>query len=175
MKTIYFVLLSILAVSCAEEKSPEIFLLNIGGVYKSNETGKLSMYEYFVITNPPKDTVKLFELISAFNTSTLSVDSIIKYKSGLYYRAFYEETKKLSRDYKEVSGWGSDRIEDHANDQLLSIRWNDSRCKTKTRVWYSSAVYNFSIQADSVPDEELFWFWKREKWWGGKRFYQRAN
>ncbi|WP_088656060.1 hypothetical protein [Geofilum rhodophaeum] len=169
MKISWFLLLFVLSVSCSQEKNTEIIQMkNIGGVYKSNVTKELSMYEYFVITNPPKDTIALLELISAFNDSTLSIDSIKKYKSGSYYRAFYEETKKFSRNYEEISGWGSDRIEDHANDRLMGIFWNESKCASKTLVWYASDVYDFFIQTDSVSDDELFWSWKRDCYLYGK-------
>jgi hypothetical protein len=169
MKFSWFLLFFVLTVSCIQEKNTEIVQMkNIGSIYDCEETGNWYKKEYFVITNPPSDTIELLELISAFNDSTLSVDSIKKYKSGSYYRAFFEETKKFSRDYEEISGWGSDRIEDHANDRLMGIFWNESKCTSKTLVWYASDVYNFFIQTDSVSDDELFWSWKRDCYLYGK-------
>src|SRR5690554_600568 len=169
MKISWFLLLFVLTVSCIQENSTEIVQMkNIGSIYDCKETGNWYKKEYFVITNPPNDTIGLLELISAFNDSTLSIDSIKKYKSGSYYRAFYEETKKFSRNYEEISGWGSDRIEDHANDRLMGIFWNESKCASKTLVWYASDVYDFFIQTDSVSDDELFWSWKRDCYLYGK-------
>ena len=167
MKISWFLLLFVLSVSCSQEKNTEIIQMkNIGGVYKSNVTKELSMYEYFVITNPPKDTIALLELISAFNDSTLSVDSIKKYKSGSYYRAFYEETKKFSRDYEEISGWGSDRIEDHAKKILLDISWEESYIMGNNfDVTYASSVYNFIYNHYNLPIDELFYVWKLDEQW----------
>ena len=160
-------MLFFLTVSCVQEKSTEIIQMkNIGSIYDCEETGNLYKKEYFVITNPPKDTIELLELISAFNDSTLSVDSIIKYKSGSYYRVFYEETKKLSRDYKEVSGWGSDRIEDHATKRLFDISWEESyNMDNRFDVTYTSAVYHFSKIHYNLSDDELFYIWKQDERW----------
>lgn len=167
MKIFCFVLLFALVISCVQEKSTEIIQMkNIGGVYKSNETGGLYKDEYFVITNPPKDTLELLELISAFNDSSLNVDTIIKYKSGSLYRAFYEETKKLTRDYEEVSGWGSDRIEDHATKRLFDISWEESsKMDNQFDVVYASAVYHFIYTRYNLSEEDLFYFWKRDEQW----------
>src|SRR5690554_6186282 len=167
MKISWFLLLFVLTVSCSLEKNTEIIQMkNIGGVYKSNVTKELSMYEYFVITNPPNDTIGLLELISAFNDSTLSVDSIRKYKSGSYYRAFYEETRSFSRDYEEVSGWGSDRIEDHAKKRLLTIRWQESHgSQNLFMISYTSAVLHFSKTYYNISEDELFYNWKLDEQW----------
>lgn len=167
MKLSWFLFPFVLTVSCIQEKSTEIFQMNnIGSIYDCEETGNWYKKEYFVITNPPKDTIELLEFISVFNDSTLSVDSIEKYKSGSYYRAFYEETKKFSRDYEEVSSWGSDRIEDHAKERLLTIRWQESHgSQNLFMISYTSAVFHFSKTYHNISEDELFYNWKLDEPW----------
>lgn len=167
MKISWFLLLVVLTVSCIQENNTEIIQMkNIGSIYDCEETGNWYKKEYFVITNPPNDTIGLLELISAFNDSTLSVDSISKYKSGSYYRAFYEETRSFSRDYEEVSGWGSDRIEDHAKKRLLTIRWQESHgSQNLFMISYTSAVLHFSKTYYNISEDELFYNWKLDEQW----------
>jgi hypothetical protein len=55
-------------------------------------------YEYFVISNPPKDTSLLKKTVEEYNFKTLPVDTIKKYRT---YRIFYKETQCLTRNYEE--------------------------------------------------------------------------
>jgi hypothetical protein len=80
--------------------------------------------EYFIVSNMPaeKDAVK--KVVRDYNSKTLSDSDLKKYDGR--FRNFYRETRKTPRDYQEkdrgvLSGW--DRIEDHSDDLVLTVKW----------------------------------------------------
>lgn len=92
---------------CGCNKQPvEFFQIK---VEESNDDAFLSRYEYFVVSNLPKDTLRIKKMVEEYNFQTISLDTLKKYNK--YTREFYRETGCLTRNYKEgepypqLHGW----------------------------------------------------------------------
>jgi hypothetical protein len=68
-------------------------------IFKIGEGSGLYETEYFVISNPPNDTLLLKKIVEEYNFQTISADKLKKYKD--YERKFYRETECLTRNYEE--------------------------------------------------------------------------
>lgn len=81
--------------------------------------------ERIVIANPPTDRKTLQVLVDAYNQQTLSKEVLSKW--SVYDRWFYKESRRFPRNYKEkdLGFFDADRIEDHNEDLVLIVSWQD--------------------------------------------------
>jgi len=108
---------------------PQVFPLEqLSFIYSSESYSgdEYNMYnEYFVIANPPDNEEALRDVVDSYNKQTLSIKEIQKY--DYFHRMFYRETDSIDRNYTEKhEGYFShDRIEDHGNDLILTVKWEN--------------------------------------------------
>ena len=57
-----------------------------------------TLNQTILISNPPKDQKKLFEIVESYNRKTISYMEVLKYKIS---REFYRETMFLTKNFEE--------------------------------------------------------------------------
>lgn len=114
--------------SCSENKTEIYAPKNRINIY--NAEGKKYYNDVVFIINPPKDNNELLNLITNYNRKTINIKKIQKeYQS--FERAFYRESKKTPRYFKDDEGFIPDRLDDHSYDFIGAYtieRCNFSSC-----------------------------------------------
>ncbi|WP_461247976.1 hypothetical protein, partial [Treponema sp. R6D11] len=59
---------------------------------------KKELSQIIIISNPPKDQGKLYEIVENYNRQTITYTEIMKYD---VHRSFYKETRYLTRNFEE--------------------------------------------------------------------------
>ena len=79
--------------------------------------------EYYVISNPPKDSASLNRLIVKYNNVKLNQNRLKKYFAVI--QVYYRETHRTPRNYKEKhSGYfNRDTIDRHEADIIAVVKW----------------------------------------------------
>jgi hypothetical protein len=94
MKKAAVMLTAILFFACKTPETAFFLIIQLG-----DEDLDRSIIQYFVVANPPKDTVGLLKAVEIYNLRTIPVENL---KAGKFYnRIFYRETKQLTRNYEE--------------------------------------------------------------------------
>jgi hypothetical protein len=117
-------LATILCAACSRE--PEFFPL--AGLEEKSVSSRdgvafVAEQDHVVIANPPRDREALRKAVAAFNRRTLTGGALSSVSQ--YVRNFYRETTDTPRNYKPGNHgyFEHDRIEDHADDLLLFVRF----------------------------------------------------
>jgi len=76
----------------------EEYLYNKRNEYNQYDS-MLTKCEFFVLSNFPNDTSLLRKIVEEYNSQTIPLDTIKKYKS--IEREFYQETQCLTRNYEK--------------------------------------------------------------------------
>jgi hypothetical protein len=126
MRVMLFFLIMLYSFNCNEHSKnfakSEIFPIapfsHTDTVMVNNENQEIKI-EFYVVTNPPQDTLELKKEIESFNQKTLSGD-----EKGFdrFQRVFYKESKATTRTYVETD---ADNIETHLKDIIAEIHWID--------------------------------------------------
>lgn len=127
------------------------------------------IYEVFVISNPPKDTINLKRLVEDYNINSVPIDTFEKHET--INRQFYRETDLLTRDYvrgepypnTDKLGWleslnyiRQDLVNHH--DDLIMVtmftkRYDDSIIY---RHCYDYADYGFGMRAKVINLDSIY-------------------
>jgi hypothetical protein len=120
--------------------------------------------EYFVISNPPEDTLQLKGIIEEYNFQTLPTGTVRKYK---IHREFYEETECLTRNYEEGKPYPRDYCQASflAGMRKQELRYHSRIFETgyyfipheRSWVYYYSYTRGDSIREVYIKDIDLFY------------------
>jgi hypothetical protein len=118
-----FILLLVVCSACNRQpaKPTEFFQIKVQEFDYDND-GFLKRIEYFVVSNPPKDTLRLKKMLEAYNSRTIPLDTLKKYFS--FTRKFYRETSCLTRNYKEGEPYPYEYACPYGDDPGQQIRYH---------------------------------------------------
>jgi len=93
MKTLIVIPVFFLFTSCATQ-----FFVIESIHHEKDEDGIIRLFQRIVVSHPPKNKKRLFEIVEDYNRRTISYTEIMEYH---IFREFYKETMFLTRKFKE--------------------------------------------------------------------------
>lgn len=146
-QNLFFIFLGIFLLNCGcGRKSPELFKL------KFNLTNSEQLIYYYVINNPPEDSLSLIKLIDNFNSRELKENMTIINSKRVFNQVFYEEGCIIDRDYmpKYGSYFNIFAIDD--------IREDDSKYNQAELIIYTLKRTDFSCEkCDYCPTPPFYY------------------
>jgi len=118
IKIILIIITTSFLYSCKNDNNIEFYVPSKLKIIINNNNIPYSYYDVVLIKNPPKDSLRLINLINEYNEKSINKDSIEK-KYKYFYRAYYRESNKTPKNFiDDQGGFISDKLEDHTYDLL---------------------------------------------------------